>query len=145
MKVTKIETRQRKADNSTYYRLTLEGLELPVLQDTKPSFKEGDELPYQPEKAYNNKYYLPPKDYIPVSPSAETPAQGEAPRGKKPADNWESEIWTTKRCCLMQAVDLTKTYMEPQMGLAEAVKCVIDTTTKLFVMAVGLHADKEKK
>jgi hypothetical protein len=78
----------------------------------------------------------------PVSPSSETPQKSEKPVQR---NTWDAEVWTTRRCCLMQAVDLTKFYMNPEMGLAEAVKCVADTYDKLLVALMATHADKEGK
>jgi len=145
MKVSKIEMTQK--GNFLTYTEGEDRLDKVIYTAAKPPWELGGELS--------------PQDFV-LSPSGksyfyqtgrkpEHTAAGE----KKPdvqrytksgnEDWWNREVFTTARNSTIQATELVKVFVNPGVGLQEALGCVQSTATVLFVHQMKMWAEREKK
>ena len=100
MKVTEIKQYTRQKDNKKYWRVTLEGDDIPLLTFNEPTFAIGAELSRDSLKIMGKE----DSQYYGFAKKEERPQPGKQTYGKH--SDKDSEIESSKRCALMQATDL---------------------------------------
>jgi len=102
MKVTDIKKYTRQKDSKEYWRVALEGDELPLLTFNEPTFEVGAELSRDSMKIMGKEG----SQYYGFAKKEERPASGRQSYGKH--SNKDSEVESSKRCALMQATEIYK-------------------------------------
>ena len=99
MKVTAINEFQRKKDNKTYWRVSFEGDEIPLLTFSKPEYSEGIDIPKENlTLSGDGKYYT-----MPTKKGGETTRKSY---GKSLEEIAITEANTTDRCNKMTTKDI---------------------------------------
>ncbi len=109
MKVTQITPLNRKKDNMPYWKVQLEGKELPLLDFEQPSYNVGDDMPEDGIKMHQSgNYYMPNR----AKPGGSSAPKGEkywTPKPKDPADRVSIERQSTGKMATDIYVHSTET------------------------------------
>ena len=100
MKITEIKEYTRKSDSKKYWRVALEGDEIPLLTFNEPTFEVGAELSKDSMKLMGKEG----SQYYGFAKKEERPQTTKQPYGKHSEKDSETE--SSKRCALMQATEL---------------------------------------
>ncbi len=145
IEIRKSEYKDTKGNPRVSYWTKFEGESYQLYTPTKPLFTEGSDIPKESlelkQRTGKDPYYVIPDK---LKDELGKPANKTTPASNYP-DGWDREIWTTIRNSTIQASELVKVFVDPKMGLAEALKCTQDTAIKLFATQSRMWLDREKK
>ncbi len=139
MKVTQITPLNRKKDNMPYWKVQLEGKELPLLDFEQPTYSEGDDMPEDGIKLHQSgNYYMPNKGQS---------SQGASKPAPKP---WAKSNWTPKndddimlQVAFKGAIELETHHIVPE-GKIDTGR-ILQATNEMFAGLLMMRPQKEEK
>lgn len=127
MKVTEIKPYTRQSDKKKYWRVALEGEEMPLLTFNEPTFEVGAELSKDSFKVMGKEG----SQYYGFAKKEERPQAGKQSYGKH--SDKDTEVETSKRCALMQATEIYKHHIDADVPFdKDALTAIYKTCSQLI-------------